>query len=52
MSAGDDAYKFEELPTDGIFVLDLDALREPENVRVSDLCPAEPDRVNVTVACD
>lgn len=40
VSAGDDdAYKFEELSTDGIFVLDLGTLREPENVWVSHLCP-------------
>lgn len=40
MSAGDDdAYEFEELPTDGIFALDLATLREPENVCVSDSCP-------------
>jgi hypothetical protein len=31
VSAGDDdVYEFEELSTDGIFVLDIDTLREPE----------------------
>ena len=36
VSAGDDdAYDFEELSTDKIFVLDLDTLRGPENVCVS-----------------
>lgn len=53
MSAGDDdAYEFEELSADGIFALDLDALREPENVCVSDLCPPESDGVNITAVCD
>lgn len=44
VSAGNDnAYEFEELSTNGIFVLDLDTLREPENVCISDLCPQKPD---------
>lgn len=52
VSAGDDdAYDFEELPTDGIYVLDLDTLGEPENVCVSDSRPPEPDG-DVAAVCD
>jgi asparagine synthetase B (glutamine-hydrolysing) len=52
VSAGDDdVYEFEELSTDGIFVLDIDTLREPEIVRVSDLCCPEPDGANITAVC-
>ena len=53
VSTGDnDAYEFEELSTDGIFVLDLDTLHRPENVCVPDLFPPEPDGANVTAVCD
>lgn len=53
VSAGDnDMYDFEELPTNGIFVLDLDTLRVPENVCVYDSYFPEPNGVNVIAVCD